>query len=481
MDFSRLQFGKPSAERDIDGLRTYFIESGAFGRISSGEKRFLLGNRGAGKSAIFRMVAMREKMAGNLVLELAPEDYSYQMLNEVLAKESDGSWAKSGAYAAAWKYLILVLVMKKVAKLPKHKERWGSDEKKMFRYLAANHSNVAERPLDILISYVRRLEGVKIGPYEAGVKSRELIRLYKLEEIEPFIPALINLCRRTQVSVFVDELDLGWDASEDAKAFVAGLFQACTSLNTLSPKFRVFVSLRQELYDNIPALYDDTQKYRDLFETISWSSADLLTMLLSRIRYYVPELRSVDDNRTWSAVFERRDSYRYMLERSLYRPRELIIYATEALTLARTSKRRIPISGDTVSDVEAAFSTERARDLAAEYRWQYPELGLVFSTFRGKRSNWNRDSILEHLLELSVGSAIDSANRPFWLDGMDPERILEVLWRVGFVQVLHKEQTMSGARPGSPDDPRVDIRTAESVRISPLFYKALNIRQIYTT
>nr|WP_150118182.1 hypothetical protein [Cellulomonas sp. B6] len=425
------------------------------------------------------MVAMREKMAGNVVLELAPEDYSYQMLNEVLAKESDGAWAKSGAYAAAWKYLILVLVMKKIAKLPKHKERWSADEKKMFRYLVANHSNVAERPLDILISYVKRLEGIKVGPYEAGVKSRELIRLYKLEEIEPFIPALANLCRRTQVSVFVDELDRGWDASEDAKAFVAGLFQACTALNTISPKFRVFVSLRQELYDNIPALYDDTQKYRDLFETISWSSADLLTVLLSRIRHYVPELRPADDNRAWSAVFERRDSFRYMLDRSLYRPRELIIYASEALTLARTSKRRVPISHDTVSDVEIAFSTERARDLAAEYRWQHPGLDVIFSAFRGTRSTWTRESMLELLLEISVGAAVDPSRRPQWVDGMDPEHILEILWKVGFVQVVHRDQTFSGARPGSPDDPSVDIRTAESIRISPLFNKALNIRPVY--
>ena len=69
--------------------------------------------------------------------------------------------------------------------------------------------------------------------------------------------------------VLVDELDRGWDSSEDARAFVSGLFQACVSMNEVRPNLRVYVSLRQELYDDIPALYEDAQKYRDLLETIS--------------------------------------------------------------------------------------------------------------------------------------------------------------------------------------------------------------------
>ena len=480
MDFTRLQFGKPAAERDIDGLRNYFIESGTYSRVAHGEKRFLLGNRGAGKSAVFKMIAAHEKMSGSVVLELAPEDYSYQMLSDILAREAEGAWAKSGAYAAAWKYLILVLVMKKLTKLPKHK-RANAEEKKMFRYLKANHANVAEQPLDILISYVRRLEGIKVGPLEAGVKSRELTRLYKLEEVEPFIPVVADMCRRTQVNVFVDELDQGWDASEDAKAFVAGLFQACTTLNRISPNFRVFVSLRQELYDNIPALYDDTQKYRDLFDTISWDADDLWKMMISRIRYYVPELKDADEDTVWLSIFERKESFRYMLDRSLYRPRELIVYASEALDLARTAKRRIPLSHETIQDVELAFSTERMRDLAAEYRWQYPGLGLVFASFRGSRTSWTRDAILEHLLDVSVGSGIDARSRPEWLDGMDPERLLDVLWRVGFLLVITQERAIGGLRPGSPEDPRVDVRTAGELLITPLFNKGLGLPASYAT
>jgi hypothetical protein len=56
-----------------------------------------------------------------------------------------------------------------------------------------------------------------------------------------------------RIIVLVDELDRGWDSSEDARAFVAGLFQACVSVNSLHENLRIYMSLRQELYDDVPA------------------------------------------------------------------------------------------------------------------------------------------------------------------------------------------------------------------------------------
>ncbi|MFD0532589.1 P-loop ATPase, Sll1717 family [Actinomadura luteofluorescens] len=112
-----LDFGTPSAERDISrGLEKYFVESPAYHRVRSGAKTILMGNRGAGKSAIFQVLARRERAAGSHVIELSPEDYSYELLSSTMAAESAGSWAKQGAYAAAWKYLIYVLVMKALAR-----------------------------------------------------------------------------------------------------------------------------------------------------------------------------------------------------------------------------------------------------------------------------------------------------------------------------------------------------------------------------
>jgi len=481
MDLSQLSFGPPAAERDRS-LRSYFIESHAFERLARGDKRIVLGNRGAGKSAIFQMIAEGEKRANNVVIELAPEDYSYQMFSDALVKEVEGAWLKSGAYAAAWKYLILVLVMKKLSKLNRGRAKSAHAEKMMFRYLADHHANVAEKPIDILLSYLRRMEGVKLGKYEAGTRTRELTRLYKLEEIEPYIPTTVSLCKKTRVSVLVDELDQGWDASEDAQAFVAGLFQACTSINRLAPNhLRIYVSLRQELYENIPSIYDDAQKYRDLFQSIHWDHEQLYLLLTSRIRHYIPELWNRSDDECWRSVFAEQRSFRYMLERSLYRPRELITYATEALECVRSHRRAIPLSHDTVTLVEHGYSQARMQDVVSEFRFQYPGLDSVFEHFRGKTVSWDRDRIEDLLIKISLGELPVHREARSWVIGSEPDRLLDVLWRVGLLRVDAADQDGGSDHvkswvEGSAQDPSASLFSATRFRVHPLFRSALGVR-----
>jgi len=52
---------------------------------------------------------------------------------------------------------------------------------------ADHHAGTDTNPVGMMISYLKRMEGLKIGQYEAALKARELKRLYSLEEISPFI------------------------------------------------------------------------------------------------------------------------------------------------------------------------------------------------------------------------------------------------------------------------------------------------------
>src|ERR1035437_4080413 len=138
IDISKLSFGAPAAERDINqGLIHYFVESDTFAQLVKRTKTLILGNRGAGKSALFKVFADRERKKGSLVLELAPENYSYEILSAQMAKESEGAWKKQGAYAAAWKYLIYVLVMKGLNKEGRRLKTGAAA--KIYEYRRDNH------------------------------------------------------------------------------------------------------------------------------------------------------------------------------------------------------------------------------------------------------------------------------------------------------------------------------------------------------
>jgi hypothetical protein len=453
IDLTKLNFGAPAAERDINqGLDDYFVESDAFNRVSSGSKTVVLGNRGTGKSAIFKVISARERHRGNVVIELAPEDYSYEMLTKVMVSEQQGSWAKTGAYSVAWKYLIYMLVMKAVTKRGARLKSGAATD--IYKYLRDNQANSADNPIGQLISYLKRLEGLKIGKYEAGLRARELERLYRLEELEPLLPKLDEVLAKQPVRVFVDELDRGWDASEDSQAFVAGLFQACVSINNQHPNLRLSMSLRQELYDSIPSLYDDAQKYRDLIEILSWDEGALLGLAANRIRHSVPGAKNFDDADAWSLVFAETLEYRntrsfnYVVDRTLYRPRELIQFCTQSLEKVKQVGADYPINYSVISAAESAYSEERSRDLASEYRFQYPGLLDVFDVFRGRTYAMDRNSLEELCFDMATGEA-KLGQAASWVTECDPDRLIEILWRIGFLRAQAVGGIKARRRSGS--------------------------------
>lgn len=485
VDLAKLSFGAPAAERDINqGLADYFVESDAYGRLSSRQKSIVVGNRGTGKSALFKVLADRAKRSGEVVLELNPESYSYEMLCSALKSEKDGAWAKHGAFASAWKYLIYVLVMKAVTENgPSLKT--GSAAK-IYNYLRDNHKGVADSPIAALISYLKRMEGIKIAKYEASIKAQELARLYKLEEIEPLLPSLAEVTARRRVLVLIDELDKGWDNSEDAKAFVSGLFQACVSINERDPNLKVLVSLRQELYDSIPALYDDAQKYRDIIETIRWDETTLLAVVANRIRYSLPELRNCSDADAWGAVFAETLQYRksrsfnYMIDRTLYRPREIIQFCTDALEEGR-SQKTVPIDYNVISRAELAFSDSRQKDISGEYRFQFPGLQSIFELFRGRTYTLERGDLVDLCFAVSVGEARIDKDAGWALD-QDPDFIIDVLWRVGFLRAYAvgglKAMRRSGSSYVGPHQvSTLNLQAISRFQVHPMFRASLGMKE----
>jgi hypothetical protein len=450
LDPRRLSFGQLAAENDSEMLKSYFFESEAFTQFAAGKKYVALGNRGSGKSAIFKMLAQRHRAAGGIVVELAPEDYSYEILSQTLTAESHGNWAKHGAYAAAWKYVLYVLTMK-AATNQGSRLKTGSAAK-IYEYLRDKHQGTDTNPIGTLISYLKRLEGIKVGKYEASVKSRELQQLYRLEEINALLPDLNELCKNRKVMVLVDELDKGWDSSEDAKSFVAGLFQAAVSINNTTPNVRVLISLRKELYDSIPSLYEDAQKVRDFIETIEWDEPQLLTLIAKRIAHSFPELASLTQEQLWSNVFapvldyRQTKSFNYLVDRTLYRPRELIQFCGDVQRVAL--KASLPANYQTVTEAEHGYSAARLADIAAEYRFQYAGLKGVFETFRGLPHTFDREALELHCFKLATGE-LHAAEASKWIADQSPDFIIDVLWRVGFLRAQAVGGIKARRRSGS--------------------------------
>ncbi|MEM9164138.1 MAG: hypothetical protein AAGC54_13855 [Cyanobacteria bacterium P01_F01_bin.4] len=487
LDIRSLDLGSDSAERDIDiGLADYFYQNSTYHRFLNGRKTILVGNRGAGKSAIFKYIAITESKKGNLVLELSPEEYSYELLSEYLRSEREGSWGKQSAYSVAWQYLLYNLIFKKIAE-NKRGLLLGA-QKNIYNYVYNNGIAHETSSIGILVNYLKRIERVKIESHEGIIRSRDLQSLYDLEDINCLLPSLKNVLKNTKIKVLIDELDKGWDNSEDAKYFIAGLFQATQKLNLIAPNLKIYTSIRQELFDNIPQIYEDAQKIREDVEVIRWGRNELLELIARRIAHSFPEAEKLNALKRWHSVFVSKlspsstESLDYIIDRTQLRPRELLQFCklcVECIDYSSAAKR---IDECAITAAEESYSEQKTRDLASEYRFQYPALLDVFEVFRGKKTYYTKED-LDFLLLAMVCGEVDVENAADWVLDMDYLELKRILWKIGFLKVLTPRDSHSaikakgtGTYLGHYELPTINLENIQQFRVHPACTKFLHLK-----
>ena len=483
LNINDLSFGIPSAERDKD-LLACFVENETYSNVANRRKNVIIGNRGTGKSAIFRKYAEDSKKSGTIVISLAPDEYSYEMMAKILESEAKGAWAKHGAYTVAWKYLIYIQTLKELAKQGFFKT---GKQAKVYDFVRDKVKDFDRSPIGLLVSFLKRMEGIKLGKYEASIKTKELERLYRLEELASLIDVLDEVTEKKKVLILVDELDKGWDASEDAKCFVSGLFGATMAINSKHKYLRILISLRRELFDNIPAIYEDYQKVSDVVERISWTQDKLLEFVGKRIEKCYPSLLKCGLNERWNKIFAERltfrttGSFNYFIDRTLFRPREIIQFANEIVEEAKSKHRELPLDYDSIVAAEGRYSESRLNDIAAEYKFQYPGLLSLFETFRGKRYNMVKEEVEKHLLSVVCGEST-LEREASWLKDQEPEQLIKILWNVGFLKAkvvggIKAQRRFGSDWQGSYQISGINITNMPQYQVHPMFRSYLGMKE----
>jgi hypothetical protein len=105
----------------------------------------------------------------------------------------------------------------------------------------------------------------------------------------------------------------------------------------------------------------------------------------------------------------------------------------------------------------AQLLAERAKDIAAEYRYQYGGLLGLFDAFRGRGETFGRDDIEFLCLELTTGE-IPTTGTSSWLADRDPADVIEILWQVGFLTA--EPPARPGRRATAPGPSWARIRSS---------------------
>lgn len=356
MIISQINWGDDSAEKDPNLLH-YFITSDGVNRLASFQKDFIIGRKGAGKSALRKKVSsIFNTYADQTFITILP---TYGNMRSILNNKTiKDSYNEPLFYQYFWLSLLYQEALFKLDE--KGLVPSGSRIKPLVNDFNRTRRNMPE----IIADFVNRLR-IHAGTF-GEIGGNIDVSLKQDSSVEILENALLEiLTSGYKITWMVDDLDICWDNSAISNNLILGLMLTLNYLKTVSSSFHLFICLREDIYQILLKSYQHSDKLRSI-EKIRWTNDSLQELLKERIEYNLRNLGE-DTRDAFNKVFPETigtsNTMNWLYERTLSRPRELLqlarLYTESNLTEYPNS--------DLLKQAEVAYSNWKLDDLCAEF------------------------------------------------------------------------------------------------------------------
>jgi hypothetical protein len=441
-----VSFGKDDAAADANQgfLSKVFYKTSFYNRIKNGQRLLITGRKGTGKSATCIALKNVLESEGKRIILVTPRLLSVPKMQQF----QNTAMNQDEKFEYCWKYVFLVKISLEIFNIiddiqANKSSVLNSREKQQLRevrtFLSENKEidkTVPEKlisKLNIFSKFSAKLFGV-----EAGVETRKIADNHDLSDLldkfESSILILLEKLPNTNITILVDEVDDIWDSSNESKYLIIGLLNAIRKINSsLSSKASILAFLRSDIWDELSFASKD--KLRSEEERISWVENDLKRLIAMRgkisanIIGFEPEQ---EVNKVWGILFESQvngvDSFKYIVDRTLKRPREVIQFCNLALSIAQ-DKQHSRITQEDILEAESTYSAWKIDDLINEYKVQYPFLKDLLAIFQGFESSFTKKQF-----EIRYEQARPLLVKRFAkLSELDSNVIVQILFTIGFL------------------------------------------------
>lgn len=484
-----IDFGKDTAEFDKD-LARYFVTTNTYTRILSGKKGIIAGRKGAGKTALMRYL-VADADQSRAVIALEASQATLLKIKQSIDKLGDDLSDLDASFKHAWLFSIGLALADRVMEA---KFALTEDAQRVYAFAREHLAYSAPDRVSIVANYIIgwfvNAKGISIGDFKV---ERDLPAQAVHIFDERTLVSLITSCARElnrrgkDVYLCFDKLDERWEASKGNVALVQGLLLAVRELRALNLQLHPVVLIRDDILRTCTDTFQHIDHFRMDIEMITWTDAGLVELLARRAQYALerkeyPLLPNAKPGDIWNLVFEATVPFKkspipmtaWMVERTLARPRDLVLFANMALEHAVSSgASNAPISKDHVKAVERKFSEQKYDDLIAELSVEWPDSRKIFETFRLRPAGFSSEELNDLLQEVMTRPGL----APEWV----PDDLLEFkrwLYRVGFLSFTKVGGALRGTRivhSGVEREPD-EFMAARKVFVSPIFRAALQMR-----
>lgn len=220
--------------------------------------------------------------------------------------------------------------------------------------------------------------------------------------------------------ILIDRLDEKWVDEEIRYKLIRALIESLRAFRKIH-SLKIVVTLRTDVLERVVIENRDLgfqrEKYDDYFLRLMWKKEQLKELVQKRINFLYRR-KYTSENVHFEDVFKSKIKgklpFDYMLERTLYRPRDIISFVNLCLTQAQEQTEVYPRN---IEQAEDEYSRVRLQALIYEWRSALPILEFVFNQMTGFAERFEVSSFAEdHFVEsLALQHAVNDIdkNDPF--------------------------------------------------------------------
>lgn len=236
-------------------------------------------------------------------------------------------------------------------------------------------------------------------------RGKEVVSKVQIRELENFIGILAEDVfddRQEHYYLLIDMLDEQWADDRIRYKLIKALIDTVRRFRRVE-NVKIIVALRQDLIDKVLHSTRDPgfqeEKYESLYLYLGWTARQLRDVVEARVKYlirrrYTKTPVSFDD--LFVSTIDNKPVFEYLLDRTFYRPRDIILFVNECIAHAQGLPRITPTI---IKKAERDYSYKRMQSLATEWQIIYPNLFSVMRIFSGMKSNFRVSDISRELVE----------------------------------------------------------------------------------
>lgn len=339
---SRISLGDPMAENEFETLADYYVPTDAYQRALRGEVNLVVGRKGTGKTALFSQVRNAKRSnKTNIVVDLKPEGYQLVRLKEeILNVLSEGS--RQHLITIFWEYVLYLEICYKILEKDRERHKFDHTIRQKYQDLAKAYGgddgvlegDFSERLLILSESVVQSFKKVSTTLNKDRLTAGDVSNIVYRHDIRAIRDIVADYLEHKESTwILFDNLDKGWPSHglqpidiTILRCLVDAARKIQREMTKRKISFTSIVFIRNDVFELLMQQSADFGK--EMRESLDWSDADLLRdMIGRRIRAADPELKG-DFEEIWTMLsvshYRGEDSFYYLLERSLMRPRNLI-------------------------------------------------------------------------------------------------------------------------------------------------------------